>query len=120
MKRLICLLTAVLALGAGVAFADESCANVANTATTVLAAANNKGNALFIQNIGGTNAVTCSVGGTPVAVQHGIYLTAAGGNVTLQNNPVTQLSGSGQSRVPAGAVSCITASSTSYVCVESW
>lgn len=121
MKRLVLLALAFVAFSAP-AYADESCANVASTAggTVVMTAANNKGNAIYIQNIGGTNNVTCSIGGVPVAVQHGIFLTAAGGNVTLQNNPVTTLAGNGQSRVPSGAVTCITGSSTSYVCAESW
>jgi hypothetical protein len=122
MKRLLLLVAIAFALGAGAAYADESCANVATTTggTTVLAASANKGNAIMCQNLGGTNAATCSVGGTPVAAQHGILLAVSGGNVTLQTEPVTQQNGSGQSRLPSGAVSCITGSSTTYVCCESW
>lgn len=119
MKRLI--LVALLALGfVGHAYADESCANVANTATTVLPAAKNMQNVIMCQDLGAT-AVTCSVGGTPVSVQHGFYLTASGGNMTMSVPPsTTTLPGHGQSRLSGGAVSCITASSTSYVCCESW
>jgi len=119
MKRIVLSLALLVAL-AGFARAEESCANVANTATTVLAASANKGNGLLVQNIGGTNAVTCSIGGTPVSLQHGFYLAAVGGNLSMAVSPVTQASGSGQARLPAGAVSCITASSTSYVCATSW
>lgn len=120
MKRLVFAL-AIVAL-CGRAYAEESCANVASTTggTSVLAAADNKGNTLLVQNIGGTNAVTCSVGGTPVSLQHGFYLPAAGGSITMSVSPVTTNVGSGQSRLPAGAVTCITGSSTSYVCASSW
>jgi hypothetical protein len=122
MKRLLLLFTIAFAIGAGAAYAEESCANVATTTggTSVLAASANKGNAIMCQNLGGTNAATCSVGGTPVAAQHGTLLAVSGGNMTMQNAPVTQQNGSGQSRVPSGAVTCITGSSTTYVCCSSW
>lgn len=121
MKRLI-LLIALLA--PCVTWADESCANVASTAggTSVLAAdTSGRRNSLLVQNIGATNAVTCSIGGTPVAVQHGFYLSAAGGNLNLPLPPINPgTPGTANVSVPAGAVKCITASSTSYVCAVAY
>lgn len=122
--RLFVLAAALFALffSAGAALAAESCANVASTTggTTVLSSANNLRNGLLCQNIGASNDVNCSIGGTPVAAQQGYLLKAAGGNMTLAVAPVTTANGSGQSRLPGGAVSCITGSSTSYVCCVSW
>lgn len=126
MKRLNTWFLAVvllsLAFGAGAALAEEGCAAVATTSggTEVLAASANKGNGLLCQNLGPTNQVTCSIGGTPVSASHGFILAAAGGNLTLGVSAVTQSSGSGQSRLPSGAVKCISAASTSATCCTSW
>lgn len=122
MKRILAFV--ILALGLPLAaFAGEDCATVTTAATSVVAANNISGgrNSLTCQNVGPTNAATCSIGGTPVSASTGLLVTAAGGNFTLANVPVIPgQTGVAIPKVPGGAVSCIAAASTTRVCCESW
>lgn len=95
-----------------------ACVSVTTAATTVLPATSIKGgrHRLLVQNIGGTNAAVCKVGGATVTATTGFSL-APGASLSESASVATPGAPSPYgATVPGGAVQCITAASTTTVC----